>query len=136
MDVPYQIRTHDQYLEAYRAAAEDPEVFWADVARHFRWRRTWDSVLEWNFTDPQVRWFHGAKLNITENCLDRHLDARGGQPALIFEPNDPGSPSQILTYRELHFRVMQFAQVLKNNGVQKGDRVNDAQAAQRCLRPS
>lgn len=123
MDVPYQIRTHDQYLEAYRAAAEDPEVFWADVARHFRWRRTWDSVLEWNFTDPQVRWFHGAKLNITENCLDRHLDARGSQPALIFEPNDPGSPSQILTYRELHFRVMQFAQVLKNNGVQKGDRV-------------
>ncbi|MEY3693567.1 MAG: acetate--CoA ligase, partial [Bacteroidota bacterium] len=87
MNYPYQIRTHDQYLNAYQDAANDPEAFWSGVAEHFRWKRKWDKVLEWNFEEPRVEWFKGAQLNITENCLDRHLDARGDQPALIFEPN-------------------------------------------------
>ena len=79
--------------------------------------------MDWNFNEPSVRWFDGAQLNITENCLDRHLAASAGKPALIFEPNDPSDEPQVLSYGELHLRVMQFAQVLKNNGVQKGDRV-------------
>ncbi len=123
MNYPYQVRTYDQYHIAYQAAANDPEAFWSGVAEHFRWKRKWDRVLEWNFEEPRIEWFKGAQLNITENCLDRHLDARGDQPALIFEPNDPSDHARVLSYRELHFKVMQFAQVLKNNGVQKGDRV-------------
>lgn len=123
MEYPYQIQSYDQYLEAYRAASNHPEAFWAEVAQHFQWKRNWNSVLEWNFEEPSIRWFSGAQLNITENCLDRHLDARGDQPALIFEPNDPEDHARVLSYRELHFKVMQFAQVLKNNGIQKGDRV-------------
>lgn len=123
MNYPYQVRTYDQYLNAYQAAANDPEAFWSGVAEHFRWKRKWDKVLEWNFEEPRIEWFKGAQLNITENCLDRHLDARGDQPALIFEPNDPSDHARVLSYRELHFKVMQFAQVLKNKGVQKGDRV-------------
>jgi acetyl-CoA synthetase len=123
MNYPYQVRTYDQYVAACQAAANDPEAFWSGVAEHFRWKRKWDKVLEWNFEEPRIEWFRGAQLNITENCLDRHLDARGDQPALIFEPNDPSDQARVLSYRELHFKVMQFAQVLKNNGVQKGDRV-------------
>ena len=123
MNYPYQVRTYDQYVAACQAAAQDPEAFWSGVAEHFRWKRKWDKVLDWNFEEPRVEWFKGAQLNITENCLDRHLDTRGDQPALVFEPNDPNDAARVLTYRELHFSVMQFAQVLANNGVQKGDRV-------------
>ena len=123
MNYPYQVRTYDQYVNACQAAAQDPEAFWSGVAKNFRWKRTWDKVLDWNFEEPRVEWFKGAQLNITENCLDRHLDTRGDQPALVFEPNDPNDAARVLTYRELHFSVMQFAQVLANNGVQKGDRV-------------
>ncbi len=120
---PYQLTSEKAYREAWAQASNHPEVFWAEVAQHFHWKRKWNSVLEWNFEEPSVRWFSGAQLNITENCLDRHLDTRGDQPALIFEPNDPKDDARVLTYRELHFNVMQFAQVLKNNGIQKGDRV-------------
>ncbi len=123
MAYPYQIRTLDQYHRARQDSLADPEAFWADLAKHFTWMRPWDRVLDWNFNEPSVRWFDGAQLNITENCLDRHLAASSGQPALIFEPNDPKDEPQVLSYGELHFRVMQFARVLKNNGVQKGDRV-------------
>ena len=123
MAYPYQIRTLDQYHRARQDSLADPEAFWADLAQHFTWMRPWDRVLDWNFNEPSVRWFDGAQLNITENCLDRHLAVSSGQPALIFEPNDPKDEPQVLSYGELHFRVMQFAQVLKNNGVQKGDRV-------------
>ncbi len=120
---PYQLTSEKAYREAWAQASNHPEVFWAEVAQHFHWKRKWNSVLEWNFEEPSVRWFSGAQLNITENCLDRHLDTRGDQPALIFEPNDPKDDARVLTYRELHFNVMQFAQVLKNNRIQKGDRV-------------
>jgi acetyl-CoA synthetase len=93
------------------------------VAENFTWKKKWDKVLDWNFKEPRVRWFEGAKLNITENCLDRHLADKGEQPAIIWEPNDPSSPNRILTYRELFTEVCRFVQVLKMNGVQKGDRV-------------
>ena len=120
---PYQIRSREQYDLAYKKSVEDPEGFWAEVAGNFQWRRRWDTVLDWNFTDPKVRWFDGAKLNITENCLDRHLAERGDQPAIIWEPNNPKEDHRILSYIELHFKVCQFANVLKNNGAKKGDRI-------------
>ena len=123
MSYPYQIRSLEQYQSEYKKSVDDPEGFWADIAGHFQWRRPWDKVLSWNFTEPRVRWFEGAQLNITENCLDRHLAERGDQPAIIWEPNNPDEHYRILTYKELHFKVCQFAQVLKNNGAKKGDRV-------------
>ncbi len=123
MSYPYQIRSLEQYRSEYKKSVDDPEGFWAEIAGHFQWRRPWDKVLSWNFTEPAVRWFEGAQLNITENCLDRHLAEKGDQPAIIWEPNDPGEHYRILTYKELHFKVCQFAHVLKNNGAKKGDRI-------------
>ena len=102
---------------------DDPEGFWSDIAGHFYWRKRWDKLLEWDFKDYNVKWFQGGKLNITENCLDRHLGMMGNKPAIIWEPNDPEEHHRILTYRELHTKVVQFCNVLKNNGVKKGDRV-------------
>jgi acetyl-CoA synthetase len=122
-DYPYQIRSLEQYKSEYRKSIEDPEGFWAGIADHFLWRRRWDKVLEWNFTEPKVRWFNGGQLNITENCLDRHLADKGDKPAIIWEPNNPEEHYRILTYKELHFKVCQFANVLRNNGAKKGDRV-------------
>jgi acetyl-CoA synthetase len=123
MSYPYQIKTLEEYRSAYQASVNDPEGFWAGIAGHFQWRRPWDKVLEWNFTEPKVRWFIGGQLNITENCLDRHLAERGDKPAIIWEPNNPDEDYRILSYKELHFKVCQFANVLKNNGLKKGDRV-------------
>jgi len=123
MAYPYQIKNFDDYQQAYHQSVVDPEGFWANVAETFMWRRKWDKVLEWNFKDPNTKWFQGGKLNITENCLDRHLGSLGNTPAIIWEPNDPEERHRILTYRELYNKVCQFANVLKNNGVKKGDRV-------------
>jgi acetyl-CoA synthetase len=123
MSYPYQIKSAEEYRSMYQQSVDDPEGFWAGIAAHFSWRRKWDNVLEWDFTRPRVRWFEGAKLNITENCLDRHLKERGDQPAIIWEPNDPKENYRVLTYKDLHFSVCQFANVLKNNGLKKGDRV-------------
>jgi acetyl-CoA synthetase len=102
---------------------EQPEIFWSEIAKNFYWRKSWDKVLEWNFTQPDIKWFQGAKLNITENCIDRHLKTLGDKPAIIWEPNNPEERVRVVTYNRLHKRVCQFAQVLKNNGVKKGDRV-------------
>jgi acetyl-CoA synthetase len=123
MNYPYQIKTLEEYRSAYQASVTDPEGFWAGIADHFQWRRRWDKVLEWNFSEPRVRWFIGGQLNITENCLDRHLAGRGDQPAIVWEPNNPEENFRILSYKELHFKVCQFANALKNNGLKKGDRV-------------
>lgn len=123
MSYPYQLKNFEDYQQAWQHSVTDPEGFWANVADHFYWRRKWDKVLEWDFKQPDVKWFTGAKLNITENCLDRHLGTLGNQPAIIWEPNDPEERHRILTYRELYNKVCQFANVLKNNGVKKGDRV-------------
>jgi acetyl-CoA synthetase len=117
------IRTFDEYKTAYQKSVEDPEAFWAEVAQNFQWRKPWTKTLQWNFTEPNVKWFIGGKLNITENCLDRHLAERGDQPAIIWEPNDPNEAGVTLTYRMLHDQVCRFANVLKRNGVVKGDRV-------------
>ena len=121
MSYPYQIKTAEDYKAAYDKSIQDPEGYWAKIASSFLWRKRWDTVLEWNFTDPDVKWFKGAKLNITENCLDRHLGSLGNKPALIWEPNDPEEHHRVISYRDLHHKVVQFANVLKNNGVKKGD---------------
>jgi acetyl-CoA synthetase len=123
MSYPYQVKSADQYKAAYEKSVNDPEGFWGEVASNFVWRKKWDKVLEWDFKKPAIKWFAGGKLNITENCLDRHLDTLGNTPAIIWESNDPEEHHRILTYRDLHAKVVQFANVLKNNGVKKGDRV-------------
>lgn len=117
------ITTFSQYQSEYKKSVENPEQFWAEQAEQFTWRKKWDKVLEWNFSEPKVQWFIGGKLNITENCLDRHLAARADQPAIIWEPNDPKEKNRTLTYKELHEQVCRFANVLKNNGAKKGDRI-------------
>ncbi|KAA9339699.1 acetate--CoA ligase [Hymenobacter busanensis] len=118
------IRTTEEYHEAYRRSVETPDAFWAEVAEPFTWRRKWDSVRGGEFSPAGTStWFDGAKLNITENCLDRHLAARGNKLALIWEPNDPKQRHLRLTYRELYQEVCRFANVLHNLGVEKGDRV-------------
>ena len=117
------IRTIDEYQAAYQKSVEDPENFWAEIAQEFQWRKPWTKTLQWNFEEPSIKWFVGGKLNITENCLDRHLATRGDQPAIIWEPNDPHDAGATLTYRMLHDQVCRFANVLKRNGVVKGDRV-------------
>jgi acetyl-CoA synthetase len=123
MSYPYQIKSFEDYKEKYKQSIDDPSAFWNDVAQHFSWRKKWDTVLEWNFTEPKIEWFKGGKLNITENCLDRHIATHGDQPALIWEPNAPDEHSRTLTYKILLEKVCQFAHVLKNNGVKKSDRV-------------
>ena len=123
MSYPYQIKSLEEYKAAYEKSIQDPEVFWAEIAEEFYWKEKWDKVLEWNFKEPSVKWFAGGKLNITENCLDRHLDKLADTPAIIWEPNDPEEHHRVLTYKDLHDKVNQFAHVLKNNGVQKGERV-------------
>ena len=117
------IKTFEEYQTAYQQSVDDPESFWAEIAQEFQWRKPWKKTLQWNFEEPDVKWFVGGKLNITENCLDRHLAERGDQPAIIWEPNDPNEPGVTLTYRMLHDQVCRFANVLKRNGVVKGDRV-------------
>ena len=123
MSYPYQIKDLAGYQEAYQKSIQDPNAFWGEVAAHFTWHKKWDKVSDWNFKDPSIQWFVGGKLNITENCLDRHLASMGDKPAIIWEPNDPTEEHRILTYKQLHLKVCQFAQVLYNNGVKKGDRV-------------
>ncbi len=123
MAYPYQIQSLEEYKEQYQQSVEQPEEFWSRVAENFQWRKKWDKVLEWNFTEPSVKWFLNGKLNITENCIDRHLEEIGEKPAIIWEPNNPDDRVRVVTYNRLHKRVCQVAQMLKNNGVKKGDRV-------------
>ncbi len=123
MTYPYQIKSIEQYKEAFAQSIEHPEAFWANIAEHFVWHKKCDSVLDWNFTEPKVEWFKGAQLNITENCIDRYLATKGEEPAIIWEPNNPEERTRIVTYNRLHKRVCQVAQMLTNLGVKKGDRV-------------
>ena len=119
----FKIDTFDQYQSIYAHSIAAPEAFWASVAENFLWKRKWDKVLDWNFQEPQIKWFEGAQLNITENCLDRHLPAKANQPAIIWEPNNPNEPPRVLNYQELYEQVCAFAHVLQRNGVKKGDRI-------------
>tara|TARA_B110000879_G_scaffold56725_1_gene79987 strand:- start:7334 stop:9241 length:1908 start_codon:yes stop_codon:yes gene_type:complete len=120
----YHIKHLEEYFQVYRKSVNHPEAFWEEIAEeNFIWRKKWDAVLEWDFSKPEVKWFKGAKLNITENCIDRHLLTRGNKTAILFEPNDPNEPAEHITYKQLSVRVNKFANVLKSKGVQKGDRV-------------
>ena len=120
----YHIKHLEEYYQVYRKSVRNPEVFWEEIAEeHFMWRKKWDNVLSWDFTKPEVKWFEGAQLNITENCIDRHLYTRGDKTAIIFEPNDPKEEAEHITYRQLHDRVCRMANVLKDKGIGKGDRV-------------
>lgn len=120
----YHIKNLEEYFQVYQKSIRHPELFWEEIAEeNFVWRKKWKSVLSWDFTKPEVRWFEGAQLNITENCLDRHLQIRGDKTAIIFEPNNPDEPAQHISYQELHQRVCSMANVLRDQGVKKGDRV-------------
>lgn len=120
----YHIKGLEEYFQVYRKSVDNPEQFWEEIAEeNFIWRKRWDRVLDWDFEKPEVKWFEGAQLNITENCLDRHLYHRGDKTAIIFEPNDPKDPAEHITYKDLHKRVSKFANVLKSKGIERGDRV-------------
>jgi acetyl-CoA synthetase len=120
----YHIKHLEEYYQVYRKSVREPENFWEEIAEeHFLWRKKWNKVLSWDFSKPEVKWFEGAQLNITENCLDRHLATRGDKTAILFEPNHPDEPAQHISYKQLYERVNQMANVLKSQGIQKGDRV-------------
>ena len=120
----YHIKHLEEYYQVYRKSVRSPEAFWEEIAEeHFVWRKKWDNVLSWDFSKPEIKWFEGAKLNITENCLDRHIPIRANKTAILFEPNDPKEEAEHITYRQLHERVCRMANVLKESGVNKGDRV-------------
>jgi acetyl-CoA synthetase len=122
-EMTLQIKDLAEYKQAYKQSVENPEAFWAEQAQTFKWKKTWDKVLDWNFTGPDINWFVGGKLNITENCLDRHLEERGNQTAILWEPNDPNAPVVKYTFLELYKEVCKVANALKANGIKKGDRV-------------
>ena len=119
----HQIKSLVEYKVAYQKSVESPEEFWAEQAETFTWREKWTNVLNWNFEEPSVKWFEGGKLNITENCLDRHIAKRGDQTAILWEPNDPDGDVKEYTYKELLSEVCRCANGLKSMGIGKGDRV-------------
>jgi len=120
----YHIKHLEEYYQVYRKSIREPESFWEEIAEeHFLWRKKWDTVLNWDFSKPEISWFKGAKLNITENCIDRHLTTRGDKTAILFEPNHPDEVAEHISYNELYKRVNKFANVLKEQGIKKGDRV-------------
>ncbi len=120
----YHIKHLEEYYKVYRKSVREPENFWEEIAEeHFVWRKRWNKVLSWDFKTPEVKWYEGAQLNITENCIDRHLFTKGNKTAILFEPNDPSEEAEHISYRQLYERVNQFANVLKAKGIGKGDRV-------------
>jgi|TARA_B110000967_G_scaffold7112_1_gene7149 acetyl-CoA synthetase len=120
----YHIKHLKEYNKVYRKSVHEPENFWEEIAEeNFLWRKKWNSVLDWDFSKPKIEWFKGAKLNITENCIDRHLTTRGDKTAILFEPNSPDESAQHISYKELYKKVNKFANVLKEQGIKKGDRV-------------
>ncbi|WP_339875407.1 acetate--CoA ligase [uncultured Algoriphagus sp.] len=117
------IYTLSGYLYEYQKSVTQPEEFWARIADSFHWRKRWSKVLKWNFDEPNVQWFIGGKLNITENIFERHLFTIGDRPAIIWEANDPNEAGRTLTYKELFYEVNRFANALKSRGIGKGDKV-------------
>jgi len=117
------ISSFEEYKEQYKKSVEKPEEFWEGVADTFLWKKRWDKTLNWNFEEPNVKWFINGKLNITENCIDRHLKDKADKVALIWEPNDPKEESIKITYKQLHENVCKTANMLKENGAKKGDRI-------------
>jgi acetyl-CoA synthetase len=117
------IKDPTQFDKVYAKSCQQPESFWDEVASSFVWRKRWDKVLSWEFNTPAVQWFINGKLNITENCLDRHLPSKAGQIAFYWEPNAPDKAPRTLTYLELYREVNKFANCLKSHGIKKGDRI-------------
>ena len=117
------IHTFEDYKEVYANSIAQPEVFWDAVASGFQWKKQWDKTLEWDFSSPNIKWFLGGKVNITENCLDRHVATHPDRIALIWEPNDPQAASRKVTYKAMYEEVCRFGNVLKQHGIRKGDRV-------------
>jgi acetyl-CoA synthetase len=117
------IKTSEDAKAIYKKSVDDPQTFWAEVAEDFSWRKKWDKVVEWDFHKPQVKWFINGKLNITENCIDRHLASKANHVAIIWEPNDPKDEALKITYQQLHDEVCRVANMLKAHGIKKGDRV-------------
>jgi acetyl-CoA synthetase len=117
------ITTFKEYKVEYEKSIQNPLEFWEEKANNFTWQKKWDNVLNWDFNKPEIKWFEGGKLNITENCLDRHLEKREDQIAIKWIPNEPSEKSICLSYKELHSEVCRFSNVLKNNGAKKGDRI-------------
>jgi acetyl-CoA synthetase len=117
------IQSFEDYQKQYNNSIEAPEQFWAEVANEFVWKKEWDKVLEWDFHKPEVKWFIGGQLNITENCIDRHLPSRSNQTAIIWEPNDPTDAPKHITYKMLHEEVCKVGNMLKAKGIKKGDRI-------------
>jgi len=118
-----EILSYKQYKKEYEESVKNPKSFWEEKANNFKWQRKWDSVLDWNFLKAEINWFKGARLNITENCLDRHLDKYGEKTAIKWIANNPNEDSKCFSYRELHTEVCRFSNVLKKNGAKKGDRI-------------
>ena len=113
----------EEYNKLYKYSVDNPEQFWSDVADSFIWKKKWSKVFEYDFSKPKFEWFVDGKLNITENCLDRHVENTPEKTAIIFEPNNPEDETLHISYKDLHSKVCSFANVLKNNNVKKGDRV-------------
>ena len=116
-------KTEIEYNKLYQQSIEDPNSFWSDIASTFTWKKKWNKTFEFDFKKPDFKWFLDGKLNITENCLDRHLTKKAEKTAIIFEPNDPTEEGQRISYKELHSKVCKFSNVLKKNNIVKGDRV-------------
>ena len=120
----YVIDNLPDYFKQYKKSIKDPKKFWDKIAdENFVWYQRWNKVVKFDMEEAKIEWFKGAKLNITKNCLDRHLNTRGDKTAIIWEPNDPNEAAQHISYKELHERVCKMANVLTELGVQKGDRV-------------
>lgn len=120
----YKIKNLEKYFKEYRKSIKDPTGFWEKIAaENFNWHSRWDKVLDFDMKEARFEWFRNAKLNITQNCIDRHLQTQGDKTAIIFEPNDVNEPAQHITYRELYARVAKMANVLTDQGIRKGDRV-------------
>jgi acetyl-CoA synthetase len=119
----FRINTQAEYQSAYKKSIEQPEQFWSDIAENFTWYKKWDKVVDWDFKNYNVKWFEGASLNITENCIDRHLPEKANDVAFIWESNNHEQKNRVITYQELHDEVCRLANTLKKMGVVKGDRV-------------
>ena len=119
----FTINNLEKYFRQYRRSVRAPRKFWSEIAQNYEWMRPWEKVLEYDMNDANFSWFIGGKLNITQNALDRHISIRPDKTAILFEPNDPNEKAQAISYTELLSRVNQLANVLKKEGIQKGDRV-------------
>ncbi|TRW99064.1 acetate--CoA ligase [Flavobacterium gawalongense] len=120
----YKIDNLEQYFKHYNKSVREPRKFWGKIAEeNFTWYQQWDKVVDFNMAEAEVKWFTEAKVNMTKNCIDRHLAKRGEKTAIIFEPNDPTETALHITYNELHQRVCKMANVLREQGIKKGDRV-------------